>query len=57
MLALGRLRQEDYKFKVRLGYIERPCLKKKRKRKDGRKEEYFWMKTGNYLPFIITYTR
>jgi hypothetical protein len=27
--ALGRLRQEDYKFQVGLGYIVRSCLKKK----------------------------
>jgi hypothetical protein len=26
--ALGRLRQENLKFEVSLGYIERPCLKK-----------------------------
>jgi hypothetical protein len=26
--ALGRLRQENYKFKVSLGYTERICLKK-----------------------------
>jgi hypothetical protein len=25
--ALGRLRQEDHKFKVTSGYIARPCLK------------------------------
>jgi hypothetical protein len=28
--ALRKLRQEDHKFKVSLGYIERPCLEKKR---------------------------
>jgi hypothetical protein len=27
--ALRRLRQEDWKFKDSLGYITRPCLKKK----------------------------
>jgi hypothetical protein len=27
-LVLGRLRQEDYKFQVSLGFIARPCLKK-----------------------------
>jgi hypothetical protein len=27
--ALGRLKQEDHEFKVKLGYILRPCPKKK----------------------------
>jgi hypothetical protein len=26
--ALGRLRKEDRKFEVSLGYLARPCLKK-----------------------------
>jgi hypothetical protein len=26
--VLGRLRQEDHKFKANVGYIGRPCLKK-----------------------------
>jgi hypothetical protein len=30
ILALGRLRQEDCKFKVSLGYTVRPYLKKKK---------------------------
>jgi hypothetical protein len=29
ILAFGRLRQEDHKFEVSLGYIVRPYLKKK----------------------------
>jgi hypothetical protein len=29
-LAIGRLRQGDYKFKVSLGYIARHYLKKKK---------------------------
>jgi hypothetical protein len=28
MPALGRLKQEDHKLKVSLGYVTRPCLKK-----------------------------
>jgi hypothetical protein len=28
ILALGRQRQEDLEFKVHLGFIVRPCLKK-----------------------------
>jgi hypothetical protein len=34
--ALRRLRQEDNKFKVSLGYIVRPCEKEK-ERKKGKK--------------------
>lgn len=32
----GRLREEDYGFKTGLGYNVRPCLKKKRERKEER---------------------
>jgi hypothetical protein len=31
-LTPGRLRQEDLKFKISLGYTRRPCLKNKTKR-------------------------
>jgi hypothetical protein len=30
------LRQEDHEFKTSLGYIERPCLKKKKKKKPNK---------------------
>jgi hypothetical protein len=32
--VLGRLRQKDSKFKDSLGYIARPCLKKKMQEKN-----------------------
>lgn len=34
--TLGRLREEDYGFETGLGYNVRPCLKKKRERKEER---------------------
>jgi hypothetical protein len=36
----GKLRQEDLEFKASLGYIARPCLKKKKKKKT------IWRKAG-----------
>jgi hypothetical protein len=33
--ALGRLRQEDYKFKANLGYRVKPCLKKNQTKKSN----------------------
>jgi hypothetical protein len=32
MPAFRRLRQEDLQFKVSLGYLARPCLKRKKKK-------------------------
>jgi hypothetical protein len=36
--GLGRLRQEDRKLEVSLGYIVRPCLKKKKKQQQKYKQ-------------------
>jgi hypothetical protein len=38
MLALGRLRQEDHKFKASLYYITRLCLRKKGKERGRRRK-------------------
>jgi hypothetical protein len=35
--ALGRQRQEDYKFKISLKYIVRPCLKMRYRNSNGQK--------------------
>jgi hypothetical protein len=32
--AVGRLRQKDCEFKARLGYLVKPCLQKKKERKN-----------------------
>jgi hypothetical protein len=37
--ALRMLRQEDFKFKVSLGYIAKSCKKRKERKKEGRKKE------------------
>jgi hypothetical protein len=39
--ALGWLRQEGHEFQCRLGYIARPCLKRKRKLSGHRWENNF----------------
>jgi hypothetical protein len=36
IIALRRLRQEDYKFEASMGNTARPCQKKKQKRKRKR---------------------
>ena len=38
ILALGRLRQEDLKFKASLRYIVRSCLKEREKTKQNKKQ-------------------
>jgi hypothetical protein len=37
--AFGRLRQEDHEFKTSLGYVAKPCLKKRKRKKKERKEK------------------
>jgi hypothetical protein len=36
--ALRRLRQENYKFKASLCYIERPCLQFRERKREKKKE-------------------
>jgi hypothetical protein len=36
--ALRWLRQEDCKFKASVSYIARPCLKKRKERREGGKK-------------------
>jgi hypothetical protein len=38
-LGLGRLNQEDCKFKISLGYILKPYLKRERERERGKKKK------------------
>jgi hypothetical protein len=40
--TLRRLRQEDQEFKVSLGYIARPCLKKQNKTKTNNPKDPRW---------------
>jgi hypothetical protein len=42
ILTTGRLRHQDHKFEVTLGYVVRPCLKNK-KTKDPKQQQ---QKTG-----------
>jgi hypothetical protein len=43
--ALKRLRQDDLEFKIVLGYIVRPCFKKKNNNKPITKLSYFNINT------------
>jgi hypothetical protein len=44
--ALRRLRQEDGEIEANLGCIVRPCLRKSKIKKEGRKNERLRLKTG-----------
>jgi hypothetical protein len=51
ILALGKLKQKDLNFQVSLGYIVRPCLKKKKKKNQDILVTYtpfFWKYTHMY---------
>jgi hypothetical protein len=39
ILALGKLRQADYEFKLCMGYVVRPCLKRKKREKKKEKDQ------------------
>jgi hypothetical protein len=44
--GLGRLRHKDHKFKASLGYITKPCLTKKKKRKKEMKLDFISLECG-----------
>jgi hypothetical protein len=46
--ALGRLKQKDQEFKVSLGCLARPCLKKEKEKKEIQSNP-------NYCPHPATY--
>jgi hypothetical protein len=48
ILALRTLRQEDQEFKVSLGHIERPCLKKKIIQQKQKTYMVFTLKTKTF---------
>jgi hypothetical protein len=41
ILALGRMRLADLKFKTRLGYRGRPCLKRRKKQSNQKAKSSF----------------
>jgi hypothetical protein len=47
--SLKRVRQEDQKFKVSLGYITRPCLKIEREREADRQAS---MQVGRHTDLL-----
>jgi hypothetical protein len=52
--SIGRLRKEDQEFKASLGYIARPYLKKKKKKKWGNLRNLGFHSTPwRLLPFYL----
>jgi hypothetical protein len=51
--AFGRLRQEDLKFEVSLGYILRLCLKKSKNNKKLYKTKFLILSDINFMLHVL----